>query len=148
VRIAFIIILLLISYLAEAQSDSTLSIPSDPILTKEEVYNRGLVYYKAEQFSQAILTLDSCLEMDSTFTEARFLKALSLEKSEDFTNAFKEFERINKESPGYHNVDKRLKSYYFTVYLSKYWYYMLAILFVTVLIITLIGKSVSYRKSP
>jgi hypothetical protein len=75
------------------------------------------------------------------------MKALSLEKAGEFQKALSEFEEISKRNSGYADIDKRIKSYYFTVYLSKYWYYMLAMLLITVLIITLVGKSFSYRKS-
>jgi tetratricopeptide (TPR) repeat protein len=138
--------LLLSSILLKAQTDS---IPSAPILqspTKEEFYNRGLVLYKAQQFADAILTSDSCLALDSSYTDARYIKAISFEKAGDFQKALNEFERIKKEKPDYPNLDKRIKGYYFTVYLSKYWYYMLTMLLLTVLIITLVVKTVSFRK--
>jgi tetratricopeptide (TPR) repeat protein len=138
--------LLLFSILMEAQSDSIPSIPIPTAPGKEELYNRGLVSYKAGQYSEALLSLDSALFLDSTLTDARYVKALSLEKSGNLKKALREFQEIDKRNPGYGDIDKRIRSYYLTVYLSKNWYYMIALLLITVLIITLVGKSVSYRK--
>ena len=81
-RTISLIIILFSSSVSEAQTDS---IPSDTIpqtvISKEDLYNRGLVYYKAAQYPEAILSLDSCLDIDSFFTNALYLKAVSLEKS-------------------------------------------------------------------
>jgi tetratricopeptide (TPR) repeat protein len=147
VKVPFLIFnLLFSSILLEAQSDSIPSIPIAVEPGKEELYNRGLVYYKAQDYSEAILSLDSSLALDPEFIDARYVKALSLEKAGEFEKALAELEEINKTSPGFGDVDKRIRSYYLTVYLSKYWYYMIALLLITVLIMTLVGKTISYRK--
>jgi tetratricopeptide (TPR) repeat protein len=146
VKVIILICFLLSAVGLQAQFDSTLAISISPSPTKEELYNRGLVFYKSEQFTQALPVLDSCLALDSSFADARLIKALVLEKTENLDEALSELQRIKSEQPGYPGIDKRIQSHYLTVYLSKYWYYMLAILLITVLIITLVGKSVSYKK--
>lgn len=134
--------------LLEAQSDSiTFFNPvQQDTFAKARCYNKGLNFYQAEDFLQAVLCLDSCLTFDSIFIEARYLKALSLEKQGDLKGAMKEFERIKAESPGFDDVDKRLKTYYLTTYLSKKWYYMLAMLFVVIVFMVVVARFVPHRK--
>ncbi|MES2619922.1 MAG: hypothetical protein V4615_03645 [Bacteroidota bacterium] len=134
--------------LLEAQNDSLPAPPSfnTDTLTNAECYNRGLNFYQAEEFLQAGLCLDSCLMLDSSFVEARYLKALSLEKQGDLKGAMAEFERIKAERPGFEDIDKRLNTYYITTYLSKKWYYMLAMLFVVILFMVVVARFVPHRK--
>ena len=134
--------------LLEAQSDSittTLTIQEDTF-SKADSYNRGLNFYQANEFLQAVLCFDSCLEVDSSFTDARFVKALSLEKQNDLEGAVAEFKRIIAESPGYDEVDKRLRNYYLTKYLSKNWYYMLAMLLVVIILMVVVAKFIPHKK--
>jgi hypothetical protein len=42
---------------------------------KEGYFNRGLCLYKTEQYSEAILDLGTCLQMDSVFSLASVLTA-------------------------------------------------------------------------
>ena len=139
---------LFFSMLLEAQSDSI--IPSFSVhqdtFSKAECYNRGLNFYQAKEYLQAVLRFDSCLSVDSSFTDARFVKALSLEKQGDLEVAITEFERIQAESPGYDEVDKRLGNYYLTEYLSKNWYYMLAMLFVVILFMVVVARFIPHKK--
>lgn len=134
--------------LLEAQSDSiTFFNPvQQDTFSKARCYNKGLTFYEAKDFLQAVLCFDSCLAFDSSFIKARYLKALSLEKQGELKGAMKEFERIKAESPGYDEVDKRLKTYYLTTYLSKKWYYMLAMLFVVILFMVVVARFVPHRK--
>lgn len=148
-KIIFLIVTcLFFSKLLEAQSDSiTISLPvQEDTFSKAACYNRGLNFYQAKEFLQAILCFDSCLTVDSFFTDARFAKAISLEKQGDLKSAVTEFERIQAESPDYDEVDKRLSNYYLTKYLSKNWYYMLAMLLLVVLIMAAVVKSTTYKR--
>lgn len=126
-------------------SDSISAIRNDT-LYKAACYNRGLNLYKAEKFPEAVLCFDTCLTFDSSFTDARFIRALSLEKKGDLKEAMMEFERIKKKSPDYDQLDKRIKNYQLTVYLSKNWYYMLAMLFVVILLMAVVVKAIAYKR--
>ena len=132
----------------EAQGDSILSSLTfeQDTLTRAKCYNQGLNLYEAKEYLQAVLCFDSCLTLDSSFTDARFIRALSLEKKGDLKEAMMEFERIKAESPGYDEIDKRLKTYYLTMYLSKNWYYMLAMLFVVILLMVIVARFVPHKK--
>ena len=139
---------LFFSMLLKAQGDSTSSTSfiQQDTFTKAECYNRGLTFYEAQGFLQAALCFDSCLTFDSTFTDARFMKALSLEKQGDLKEAMAQYQRIKAESPGYDEVDKRLKTYYLTKYLSKNWYYMLAMLFMVILFMVIVARFIPHKK--
>jgi tetratricopeptide (TPR) repeat protein len=114
--------------------------------SKESYYNRGLNFYNAKSFLQARLCFDTCLILDSTFTQARYIRALSLEKSGDLESAILESEKINLKSPDYADIDRRLKNYYLTKYLSKKWYYMLAMLLVVVFFMVIAARFIPHRK--
>ena len=113
---------------------------------KESYYNQGLNRYQSGKFSEAIFYFDTCLIIDSSFKEARFLKALSLEKKGDLIEAITEFEIIKRDDPLYDDIDKRIKNYHLTVYLSKNWYYMLAMLFLVILFMAVVVKTIAYKK--
>lgn len=134
--------------LLEAQSDSiTTTFPlQQDTFSKADCYNRGLALYNSKEFLQAVLCFDSCLAVDSSFTDARFVKALSLEKQGNLESAVAEFERIKADSPGYDEVDKRLKNYYLTKYLSKNWYYMLAMLLVVIILMVVVARFIPHKK--
>ena len=116
------------------------------IESKENLYNRGLKFYQSGNFSQAVLCIDSCLSLDSTFTGARFIKALALEKEGNLIGAISEYEKIKEKMPENAEVDKLLKKYYFTTYLSKNWYYMLAMLLILIILMAIVVRSLSYKK--
>ena len=124
-----------IAYGLDSDSVATDSLPIDISISDntaepklEYIFNRGLEHYSSKDFLQAVACFDSCLSIADTFTQARFLRALSLEKEGKLDSAFIEYKKIKETNPGYQDIDKRLRNYYITKYLSTKWYYMLAML--------------------
>ncbi len=131
---------------AYAQTDSIAETIVEPDANKAIHYNRGLEFYSRDKYPEAILSFDSCLLLDSSFIDARFMKAITLEKAGNLTEALNEFKRIKNKNPRYDDIDKRIGNYYLTIYLSKNWYYMITMLFIVVLIMAIVVKTVAYKK--
>lgn len=109
---------------------------------KEGYFNRGLAFYHSARFQEAISDFDECMLMDSSFLDAQYMKAITLEKSGDLEKAISEFEKLGT----YKEADKRIKNYRFSVYLSENWYYMIAILLLVIIFLAVAARTFSYKE--
>lgn len=109
-------------------------------------YNRGLCFYHAGKLGDAMSDFDNCLSADSLYAPARFMRAITLEKQGNKQAALAEFERLGNISPGYDNVIKRIKIYGIAVYVSRNWYYMLAMAFLLIVLMATVATLKASRK--
>ena len=114
---------------------------SEQPVKKEGYYNRGLSYFHLNKFTEAKGDFNSCLQTDSAFEDARFMKVLTLQAEGDWKGAFDEFKRMNTSYAGYNELKKRIQYHNLSVYISRNWYYMLAIMFLFILLIGVVVKS-------
>ncbi len=89
-------------------------------------YNRGLCYYSLRQYEKAIKDFDQSLLSDSLFKDAWYAKALALEKKGDKSASRQVFNKLYAIDKNYDEVAKRIKTDRVAVYLSRNWYYMIA----------------------
>ena len=113
---------------------------------KEGYFNRGLCFYKLDKYDTAISDFEKCLQIDSVFKEAEYLKALSLQKKGALKSAYTAFEVLNTKYTGYNGLKKRVFNYRLAVILSTNWYYMLAIMFMIIILFAIVSKSYSYKR--
>jgi len=112
----------------------------------EGYYNRGLTFYRLRMYNEAVSDLNRCMNITPANLDAQFIKAVSLEKGGNVRAAIKEFELLHAKKNDYDEVEKRIKNYRFAVYISEKWYYMLAIMFLVVVLMAIIARSLPYRK--
>lgn len=138
------------NYFAQQQFDSAITIynqlieeyPDTPAL----YFNRGLCHYKLNQPKEAITDFDFVLAQDSANKEALYLKALSLEQKGEREASVKVLERLHAIDENYNDVAKRIKNYRLAVYLSRKWYYMVAMaLLVIIFLATVVTLKTSRR---
>lgn len=110
---------------------------------KEGYFNRGLCLYKTDKFSEAILDFSSALQIDSTLVSASFLSGRCLEKRGDVKEAMQLFGGIPKEDALIFSIPKRIKNYELAVFVSSYWYYMMAVVFIVIALIALATTTIS-----
>lgn len=109
-------------------------------------FNRGLCYYKLNQPAKAVADFDYVLMHDSLHKEALYLKALSLEQSGKQPAALNTLEKLYELDKNYNDVAKRIKNYRLAVYLSRNWYYMIAMaLLVIIFLATVVTLKTSRR---
>lgn len=109
-------------------------------------FNRGLCYYKLNQPAKAVADFDYILMHDSLHKEALYLKALSLEQSRKQPAALNTLEKLYELDKNYNDVAKRIKNYRLAVYLSRNWYYMIAMaLLVIIFLATVVTLKTSRR---
>ena len=108
---------------------------------KEGYYNRGLAFYHLNKSADALRDFNTCLQTDSVFDDARFMKVLILQAKGDWEHAFIEFKKMNTNYTGYNELEKRIRYHNISVILSRNWYYMLAIMFMFILLVGIIVKS-------
>ncbi|HLP49619.1 MAG TPA: tetratricopeptide repeat protein [Chitinophagales bacterium] len=113
---------------------------------KEPYYNRGLCLYELKQYNKALADFDKALAIDSSLTDAKYMRALSLEGNGNVKEAVIEYEKLSEGDTKYTLLNKRIKSYRLSVILSKNWYYMIAMMLVVILLMAVVAKSYSYRK--
>jgi tetratricopeptide (TPR) repeat protein len=138
------------NYFAQQQFDSAISIYSQLIEEYPDTltlyFNRGLCYYKLNQPKEAITDFDYVLTQDSVNKEALYLKALSLEQKNEREASVKALERLRAIDENYNDVGKRIKKYRLAVYLSRNWYYMVAMaLLVIIFLATVVTLKTSRR---
>jgi tetratricopeptide (TPR) repeat protein len=114
---------------------------SEQPVKKEGYYNRGLSYFHLNKFSEAQRDFNTCLQTDSVFEDARFMKVLALQEQGDWKGAIDEFKRMNTSYTGYNELKKRIFYHHLSVILSRNWYYMIAIMFLFVILVGIIAKS-------
>ena len=108
---------------------------------KEAYYNRGLCLYHLHKYVQATQDFDACLRLDSGFNDAHYMKALALQRNGNIKPALTEFEKTENK-----NFEQRIKWYQLSVLISKNWYYMVAIMFVIIVLFAVAAKSLDYKK--
>jgi tetratricopeptide (TPR) repeat protein len=113
---------------------------------KEGYYNRGLCYYKLNRFAQAQSDFTRCLQIDSVFEDAIFIKIITLQKQDDWTGASNEFKRLNTTYTGYKELKKRIQYHLISVSISRNWYYMIAIMFLFIILVAVAAKSYTVRR--
>jgi len=113
---------------------------------KEGYFNRGLSYYKLNRLTEAQKDFNACLQIDSVFNDAIFMKALTLQKLGDWNGSFIEFKKLNTSYTGYNELKKRIQYHNLSVLLSRKWYYMIAIMFLFIILVAVVTKSYAVRK--
>lgn len=113
---------------------------------KEGYYNRGLCYFRLNNLADARRDFNTCLQMDSVFDDARFMKILILQKQSDWKSAFIEFNKLNTNYAGYKELKKHGQYHNLSVILSRNWYYMIAIMFLFIIFIGMAAKVYAVRK--
>ena len=110
---------------------------------KEGYFNRGLCLYKTDKFSEAFLDFSSALQIDSALVPASFLSARCLQRRGDLTEAMQVFRGIPKEDALIFSIPKRIKNYELAVFVSSYWYYMMAVVFIVIALTALAATTIS-----
>jgi len=113
---------------------------------KEGYYNRGLSYYHLSRFSGALQDFNACLQIDSVFDDARFMKVLILQRQGNWQGASDEIKRMNTSYTGYKELQKHIHYHNISVILSRNWYYMIAIMFLFVILVGIVAKSYYFFK--
>jgi len=113
---------------------------------KEGYYNRALCLYQSKKYDEAITGFEQCLKIDSCYTQARWMKAQALQQMGKGKSALTELKNAiilcednNVGVTDINHTGKRIRLYIFAVYISKNWYYMIALTF---LFIVLMGVSI------
>lgn len=114
--------------------------------TKEYYFNRGLCFYKMQKAQQATADFDYCLLLDSAFANARVMKGLLKEDAGDMAGALREYEHVRGTDTINHLLNRRIKNYQLSVWISNNWYYMIALMLVVILLMAVVAKSISYKK--
>lgn len=138
------------NFFAQQQFDSALSVYNSLIEEYPDTlplyFNRGLCYYKLNKLNQAIADLDFVLAHDSANKEALYLKALCLEKKGEQEASVKVLQGLYAIDQNYNDVAKRIQNYRLAVYLSRNWYYMVAMaLLVIIFLATVVTIKTSRR---
>lgn len=113
---------------------------------KEGYYNRGLSFFKLSYFNSAAKDFEKCVLIDSSFTDAKYMKAISLQNQGKLRNAIHELEQVKAQNRDYDEVDKRIKNSRFAVYLSETWYYMVAIILLFIVLIAIVSRLAFFRR--
>ena len=109
-------------------------------------YNRGLCFYHLGKWDNALANFNFCIEADSFYAPARFMRATVLEQKGDKEAALAELQQLENISPSYDNVAKRIKIYEIAVYVSRNWYYMLAMAFLLIVLMATVATLKASRK--
>ncbi len=109
---------------------------------KEAYYNAGLCLYHLHKYELATQDFDACLRLDSGFNDAHYMKGLALQNTGNLKPALTEFEKTENK-----NFKQRIKWYQLSVLISKNWYYMVAIMFIIIVLFAIVSKSMAYKRS-
>ena len=113
---------------------------------KEGYYNRGLCSYHLNKLLYAQRDFTISLQIDSVFDDARFIKIITLQKLGDWNGAYIEFKRMNTTYTGYKELKKRIQYHRLSVSISRNWYYMIAIMFLFIIVVAVAAKSYTMRR--
>jgi tetratricopeptide (TPR) repeat protein len=119
---------------------------NDSANSKLGYYDRGLCFYELGNFDEAVNDFNASLRLDSLFYDARCMLALALLNQNQLKQAESELAKLDTKYSGYNNLKKRIKYKAITVLISKQWYYMIAIMFMAIILITIVAKMFSYKK--
>lgn len=113
-------------------------------------FNRGLAYYYAQQYDSAAKDMERYIllaEEPAPYTnDAYYIAALIAEERGRMEGAVVMYEEIQKTDPDYKDVNKRIKKYRLSVFISKYWYYMIAMALLTFIVIALLSSVLSSKR--
>ena len=109
-------------------------------------YNRGLCLYRLGKLNEAITDFDYCIGIDSLHKDARYMKALALDKKGEQEASVEELTALQRIDAGYDNIQKRIKNYNIAVYVSRNWYYMLAMAFLLIVFLATVATLKTSRK--
>ena len=84
--------------------------------------------------------------MDSVFDDSRYMKILTEQKQGDWDGAFIEFKKLNTSYTGYNGLKKHIRYHNISVILSRNWYYMIAIMFLFIILVGILAKSYAVKK--
>jgi tetratricopeptide (TPR) repeat protein len=113
---------------------------------KEGYFNRGLCYYRMNKLDSAQRDFNTCLQIDSVFEDALFMKILTLQKQGDWNGASNAFKMLDTNYTGYNELKKHIRYHNISVLLSRKWYYMIAIMFLFIILVGVVTKSYAVRK--
>lgn len=113
---------------------------------KEGYFNRGLCYFHMNKLAEARLDFNSCLQIDSVFNDAIFMETLILQKEGYWTESIIEFKKLNTSYAGYNELKKSIRYHNLSVILSRNWYYMIAIMFLFIILVGVVAKSYAVRR--
>ena len=113
---------------------------------KEGYYDRGLCYYSLHKLAEAQHDFNTCLQMDSVFDDARYMKILTEQKQGHWEGAIIEFKKLNTSYTGYNGLKKDIRYHNISVILSRNWYYMIAIMFLFIILVGILAKSYAVKK--
>ena len=121
-------------------------IVAENLSNKEAYYNRGLCYYHLGHYAEAKQDFTRCLQIDSVFDDARFIKTITLQQLGDWSASYIEFKRLNTNYTGYNELKKRIQYHLLSVSISRNWYYMIAIMFLFIIVVAVVAKSYTVRR--
>jgi tetratricopeptide (TPR) repeat protein len=113
---------------------------------KEAYYNRGLCYYHLKKFAEAQRDFNTSLQIDSVFEDARFMKTIVLQNNGDWNGSYNEIKRLNTTYSGYKEAKKRIQYHQLSVIINRNWYYMIAIMFLFIILVGVLTKSYAVKK--
>ena len=113
---------------------------------KEGYFNRGLCYYRMNKLAEARRDFNSCLQIDSVFNDAIFMETLILQKEGHWTESNIEIKKLNTSYAGYNELKKSIRYHNLSVILSRNWYYMIAIMFLFIILVGVVAKSYAVRR--
>ncbi len=132
------------------QFDSALasynSVIAESPAKKEGYYNRGLCYYHLGRYASATQDFTRSLQIDSVFDDARFIKTITLQQLGHWNASYIEFKRLNTSYTGYNELKKRIQYHLLSVSISRNWYYMIAIMFLFIIVVAVVAKSYTVRR--
>lgn len=113
---------------------------------KEGYFNRALCLYKTEKYAESIFDFEESFALDTLLREARLMKGFAFEKQGNLKEAMSVYESLLITDATLFPLKERIKNYHTAVFISKSWYYMVAIFLVVIILIAVVAKSLSYRK--
>jgi tetratricopeptide (TPR) repeat protein len=112
-------------------------------------FNRGLAYYYTQQYDSATADFERSMINDAPCahcTDVQYITALILEEKGNLEGSLLLLKQIQNDVPDYKDVDKRIKKYEVSVFISKYWYYMIAMALLTFIVIALLSSVLSSKR--
>ena len=112
-------------------------------------FNRGLAYYYTQQYDSAIKDFQNSIILDAPCPncyDAIYMMALALEEKGNLEGSLLLLKQIQNDVPDYKDVDKRIKKHEVSVFISKYWYYMIAMALLTFIVIALLSSVLSSKR--
>ena len=112
-------------------------------------FNRGLAYYYTQQYDSATADFERSMISDGPCAhcnDVQYMTALILEEKGNLEGSLLLLKQIQNDVPDYKDVDKRIKKHEVSVFISKYWYYMIAMALLTFIVIALLSSVLSSKR--